>query len=70
MITDEIRNIDFTNNHTWFDIELLCPVNKTNEKENSKFILLLNILLSLNIHLSTKKLFFNLKNLLFKKRKV
>ena len=38
LITNEINSIDWTNNQTWFNIKLLCAVNKNNAKTYCKFV--------------------------------
>ena len=37
-ITDEIKRIDFSVKTSWFNIKLLCPVDKKNHLKNSKFL--------------------------------
>ena len=36
MVTDEVKNMDFNNNESWFNMKLLCPVDKRNSKTNSE----------------------------------
>ena len=36
MITDEIGQMDFTNNDSWFNVKLLCAVDKNHMKKNSE----------------------------------
>ena len=38
LITNEIDNIDWTNNQTWFNIKLLSAVDKNNAKTHCKFV--------------------------------
>ena len=39
MVTSEHEKIDFTKNHTWFNIKLLCAVDKTNSTTHGKCFL-------------------------------
>ena len=40
LVTEEYESMDFTNNNSWFNIKLLCAVDKTNRVTNgeSKFM--------------------------------
>ena len=37
MVTDEVSKIDFTKNESWFNIKLLCPVDKRNARLNGEY---------------------------------
>ena len=37
MVTDEVKKMDFSDNETWFNMKLLCAVDKRNAKSNSEF---------------------------------
>ena len=37
MVTGEVAKMDFFNNKSWFDMKLLCAVDKRNEKTNSEY---------------------------------
>ena len=36
MVTDEVKKMDFNKNESWFNMKLLCPVDKRNSKTNSE----------------------------------
>ena len=36
MVTDEVEKMDFNDNKSWFNMKLLCTVDKRNEKSNSE----------------------------------
>ena len=37
MVTGEVAKMDFSDNKSWFDMKLLCAVDKRNEKTNSEY---------------------------------
>ena len=36
MVTDEVEQMDFSDNKSWFNIKLLCSIDKRNGKTNSE----------------------------------